>query len=127
MFLLERPSEKQYPPAHTFHSSKFQTLEHRISEKLRGLSGRGKKDGDEGGKFMEYRYEDIAGERKTPRPEIERLDGDLEGVFGELEFEIGIEPKGLSSFLLVASLNSPLTQTLSIQHSHPPLSLLFPP
>ncbi|TGO85048.1 hypothetical protein BPOR_0437g00060 [Botrytis porri] len=93
VFLLERPSEKQYPPVHTFHSSKFQTLEHRISEKLRSMSRRGKKDRDEEERFMEYRYEDIAGEKRTPRLKVERLDRDFEDIFGGVEFEIGIEPK----------------------------------
>ncbi|TGO23414.1 hypothetical protein BPAE_0133g00120 [Botrytis paeoniae] len=82
-FLLERPSEEQYSPVHIFHSSRLQTLEHRISEKLRSMSGRGKKDGDE----------DIAGEKRILRLEVERLNGDLEEIFGEVEFEIEIEPK----------------------------------
>ncbi|TGO57119.1 hypothetical protein BCON_0069g00130 [Botryotinia convoluta] len=107
VFLLERPSEKQYPPVHKFHSSRLQTLEHRISEKLGSMSGRGKKDRDEEEKCMEYKYENIAGERRTPRLEVERLDGDLEEIFGEVEFEIGIKPK-ISNTLALPSLSSPL-------------------
>lgn len=104
MFLLERPSEKQYPPVHTFHSSRLQTLEHRISEKLRSMSGRGKKDEDEEENCMDYKYEDLAGEKETPRLEVERLDGNFEKIFGEVEFEIGIEPKSLFFLLLPLSL-----------------------
>ncbi|TEY80415.1 hypothetical protein BOTCAL_0038g00130 [Botryotinia calthae] len=107
VFLLERPSEKQYPSVHTFHCSKFETLEHRISEKLRSMSRRGKKDGDGEEKCMEYEYEDLAGEKRTPRLEVQWLDGDLEEVFGEIEFEIGIEPK-ISNILALPSLSSPL-------------------
>ncbi|KAF7937193.1 uncharacterized protein EAE98_001507 [Botrytis deweyae] len=107
VFLLERPSEKQYPPVHTFHSSRLQTLEHCISEKLRSMSGRGRKNEDEEENCMEYRYEDIAGEKRTPRLEVERLDGDFEKIFGEVEFEIGIEPK-ISNTLALPSLSSSL-------------------
>ncbi|KAM0178996.1 hypothetical protein ACHAPC_000898 [Botrytis cinerea] len=107
VFLLERPSEKQYPSVHTFHSSKFETLERRISEKLKSMSGREKKDGDGDGKCMEYKYEDLAGEKRTPRLEVQRLDGDLEEIFGEVEFQIEIEPK-ISNILALPSLPSPL-------------------
>ncbi|KAF5873445.1 uncharacterized protein Bfra_004905 [Botrytis fragariae] len=107
VFLLERPSEKQYPPVHTFHSSKLQTLEHSISEKLRSMSGRGNKDRDGEEKCMEYQCEDLAGEKSTPKLEVERLDGDLEEIFGEVEFEIGIEPQ-ISNTLSLSSLSSPL-------------------
>ncbi|KAF7897098.1 hypothetical protein EAF00_005326 [Botryotinia globosa] len=107
VFLLERPSEKQCPPVHTFHSSRLQILEHRISEKLRSMSGRGKKDEDEEKNCMEYRYEDIAGEKETPKLQVERLDGDFEKIFGEVEFEIGIEPK-ISNTLALPSLSSSL-------------------
>ncbi|KAF7948547.1 uncharacterized protein EAE97_003958 [Botrytis byssoidea] len=108
VFLLERPSEKQYPPVHTFHSSRLKILEHRISEKLRSISGRGKKHEDQEESCMEYRYEDIAGEKEIPRLEVERLDGDFEKIFGEVEFEIGIEPK-ISNTLALPSLSSSLS------------------
>ena len=131
MFLLERPSEKQYPSVHTFHSSKFETLERRISEKLKSMSGREKKDGDGDGKCMEYKYEDLAGEKRTPRLEVQRLDEGLEEIFGEVEFEIGIEPKSLFSlphllvFLSYAPNTNPQYPTYSPSRLSPPRYLLF--
>ncbi|KAF7949207.1 hypothetical protein EAE96_008374 [Botrytis aclada] len=107
VFLLERPSEKQYPPVHTFHSSKLQTLEHDIAQKLRSMSGRGKKDGGEEEKYVGYKYEDLAGEKSTPRLDVERLDGDSEEIFREIEFDIAIEPR-ISNTLALPSLSSPL-------------------
>lgn len=105
VFLLERPSEKQYPPVHVFHSaSRIKRLENRISEKLRGLSERG-----EGEECMEYGLVDLAGEKRKPSffgKGSQRLDEDLEGIFGELEFEIGVEPK-ISNTL---SVSLPITQ-----------------
>lgn len=91
VFLLERPSKKQFPPVHTFHSSsRVKMLEHQFQEKLKALGDKNKGNGTE--EFMKYEYQDLAGEIKTPR---ERLDADLESVFGEVEFEICVEPKGM--------------------------------
>ncbi|KAJ8065074.1 hypothetical protein OCU04_005787 [Sclerotinia nivalis] len=115
VFLLERPSEKQYPPVHAFHStSRIKRLENRISEKLRGLSER-----DEGGEeCMEYGLVDLAGEKRKPslfEKGAQRLDEDLEGIFGELEFEIGIEPKISNTLSLSSSLPiTPHTETTKV-------------
>ncbi|KAK6605350.1 hypothetical protein H4I95_05156 [Botrytis cinerea] len=102
-------------PGHTFISVHLQRLQHGIysdvnlhtKHTLHSMSGREKKDGDGDGKCMEYKYEDLAGEKRTPRLEVQRLDGDLEEIFGEVEFQIEIEPK-ISNILALPSLPSPL-------------------
>ncbi|KAF7852447.1 hypothetical protein EAF04_010987 [Stromatinia cepivora] len=104
VFLLERPSEKQYPPVHVFQStSRIKRLENRISEKLRGLSERV----EEGEECMEYGLVDLAGEKRKSSlfgKGLQRFDEDLEGIFGELEFEIGVEPKISNTLSLSSSL-----------------------
>ncbi|ESZ91271.1 hypothetical protein SBOR_8338 [Sclerotinia borealis F-4128] len=104
VFLVERPSKKQYPPIHTVNfPSIVKTMEHRISEKLRGLNEMSdvKKDEEE---CMKYTSEDLAGEQKTAR---ERLDGPLEEVFGDVEFEVSIEPKVSNTLQLPTITNTP--------------------
>ncbi|KAI9645761.1 hypothetical protein NHQ30_005193 [Ciborinia camelliae] len=102
VFMLERPSEKQYPPVHTFHpTSKMKTLEHRIQEKLKGLVGMHDHEQDE--EIMKYEYKDLAGGRKTPR---EFLSKDLEGIFGEVEFDISIDPKISNVLTIPSALNT---------------------
>ncbi|QSZ30470.1 hypothetical protein DSL72_000024 [Monilinia vaccinii-corymbosi] len=108
VFLLERPSKKQHPPVHTFHSSsRIKTLEHRVQEKLKGLGDMN--EGKETEECMRYEYQDLAGERKGAR---ERLDADFEGVFGEVEFEICVEPR-VSGTLKLPSIG-PHTETATV-------------
>ncbi|KAB8295763.1 hypothetical protein EYC80_008588 [Monilinia laxa] len=62
--------------------------------------------GGETEECMKYEYQDLAGERKTSR---ERLDADLDSVFGEVEFEICVEPK-VSNTLKLPTM-TPQTET----------------
>lgn len=97
--------------------SRHKRLERRIQDKLKSLVGGHEED--QGKHFMKYEFQDAAGERKTPR---ERLDEDLEGVFGEVELEICVNPKSLFSslscyFLSFSSIRTP---------SYPLVFPLFP-